>query len=508
MMVACEVLPERQDASEAGTGYAVSAVVTRTRAVLDGNAILWETTDRISLSNSNNTAATLTLSSGGNSRSGRFEGVFQNEPAPSDTYYAFNLFTNNAVRYDADNDRYYSKFPMSQKSGEFLPVMVAKAENQRADSVRIDFRNVGALLRIPVKGDGSLSLSSIRVSSNRVMAGEFYVDDYDDPVPSFIGTVKNINYTLSTPEVIGAEASLFNIQVPNFTYSSGLTLTFTATDGTVLEKKIGTEGLTIERNRLYALTEITFVKGEEEAEYEWSPGYLTVDGNGYRFTDTDSATGTETHGCYFQYNSSMAIEADLLDGSYDKDTLKVWYLDEDSGKYASKLLKTIKTPADSITAWSQIPAGDGGDPCARVPVAAGEKLWQTPTESQWKSWALSTQKTCKSYNKTANGVTYATYAISPTHTAYIYEGRYLTTVGGDGQGSLWCMMWVKPSDGLDWKEGSTIGYVQFKPSVGSNSNNPSYKTGPVAAATSRVGGVEQTTLHTQAHQLRCIRQTN
>lgn len=226
-----------------------------------------------------------------------------------------------------------------------------------------------------------------------------------------------------------------------------------------------------------------------EVEYEWSKGFLTVDKDGYRFTDTDRTDGKETIGMYFKYNSSCAIETDFAE--HDKNAIKIWYKDEKKGKYRTKTVS-----------WIEIPTNDGGDPCLRVPVKEGENKWMMPTEEQMKTWAYyipGKYNPCEypDYNRDGRGVC-AICDITPDSDQstfmFFFETRYITT-GGDFTREGWTSFWLKSP--VEFKRDACLPYIEIKPSAAWNSkNNPVYRTD--------VRNVNAT-LHSQAHQIRCIR---
>lgn len=481
----------QQYVSEDLEGFPVTVRVNEaTRVSLEGNVVKWSATDRISLSNSNNTHCVLSLTEGAETNTAVFDGKITNTPPETDTYYAFYQFTNNSVSFDGEN--YVSKFPMNQYSSSLAPVMVGKAEGQKADAIAMSMKNVGSYLEFSLTGNGTLNLKTIKITASETISGSFYVEDgdYSDPVPVFTGNVKNVVYTDENETLIGSQPSVFLVLVPNIAYSKGLTVDFIATDNTTISKKIGGSGIALARNKIYQIP-MTF---EKNAEYEWSPGNLMIDENGYGFADSDSETDEEVQGMYFQYNSSHAIEADLVVGSYDKDAIKVWYYDETTASYVSRVVRSV-TGDTPVSAWSQIPANDGGDPCRRVAVAEGENHWMLPTEEQWRTWAKPGERGDQVTRGGRNG---AKYVISDDHSAYIFETRYLTTSGEATQGSGWSMYWINTAE--EAVAGTALSYVQFKPTA-KNSATPAYKS----VANAAVIASDNNTLHTQAHQIRCVR---
>lgn len=490
---------EKEQKDDMGSGYTDMFEVkltastenlfpAETKSILDDMSILWERKDAFSLFGTE--TGNIKMSREGFLRDavGEFSGKTATALPEKDTYHAFYPYAD-SVSFTSDGIE--GIFPAEQSYDRLSAVMVAKADNVSSDGIELSFRNVFALLNVPVTGNGEeIASVTFRGNNMETVAGRFSVSDFENPVPVFSGINKDIRMNLDVPEFLGPEPVVFSFAIPAVTFEKGVSVELETVSGEYMIKTFTGEGgepLEVRRNMVYNMDTIEFEGAE--SEYEWSKGYLTVDENGYRFTDTDRDGGTESIGMYFMYNGEYAIDVNLFEIDTESitklDSVMVWYYNSTEDIYESKKMQ-----------WSELPDTDAGDPCSRVKVQAGEYTWKMPTEEQWKSWAYktTTYNACKAYNlmdESRSPAPYAIYDTDPSEEGenlmYIFETRYLTSDGGVTQGMLWSMMWVARES-----EEDELMMLQFKPSVASNTKNPEFKTGSQVVPN-------------QARQIRCIR---
>lgn len=477
-----------EDGDDAGITSAVKLNANTesvTKSTLNGLDIVWKNKDSFSLLNDSSCNGLMILSGEEGKSSGVFEGKMDKVLESGENYFAVYPY-DYRITYSEDTG-ISAIFPDEQTNLYFPAIMAAYGTVDNNSCLTMDFKNIFSVLRLGITGNGEI-LSKITVAGNdnELMAGEFTLKDLISSEPAFQGNTRLISFLLDEPVTLDGTIMNFDIAIPYRLYEKGLTLTLYTEDGSSMSADIGTSGIDMKRNTIYDVPTLNFTP--DQKDYEWSPGFLTVDEDGYRFTDTDRIGGKETIGMYFKYNSSYAVQADLSDPDYDYNKINAWYYDETSGKYVSKTMR-----------WSEIPANDGGDPCGRVPVNDGESKWMTPTMEQWKSWAYKTvsYNAQISYNQEdpERGI-YAVFDTNPDpekeQAMYIFESKLIASAGGSAN-NQWTSMWIKSAD--IFAEGKILNYIQFKPSVASNSTNPAYKEYEIPG-----------TLNSQGHQIRCIRE--
>ena len=458
-----------------------SSVTVDTKSTFDFEGVVWQAGDAFSMFCTGHENVRMILTKVTGSSEGMFAGRSDEPFAEQDTYYA--IYPYSASTAFSEDAGISGTFPAEQTDDRPVAVMVAKAQSIADGNPYFEFHKVFAVLELSLTGDGEqVNGLSFKGNSGETVAGDFTVMDFNDPVPQFSGSETEITMTLDEPVTLSASAKKLRIMVPAMTYKNGYTLSImTATSGNV-DAVVKEESVTLVHDAIYPET----WQMEVVPVYEWSPGYLTVDENGYRFTDTDREDGTESIGMYFRYNSEYALEADFNDPSAP---LKAWYYDEEEGRYASKEVK-----------WSDIPVEDAGDPCARAEVAEGEKKWAMPTKDQWLTWAYwgGGYTAMIEYNQTGERGVYAVYDTDPSKDVvkpmYFFESRLMTTNGGWTKND-WNTMWVASETGL--VEGGKVSYIGIKPSAQTNGANPAITEVTVSAS-----------LATQGHQIRCIRRVN
>lgn len=454
------------------------------KSSFDGTDVVWQAGDAFSLFCADHANVKMILTKVTGSSDGMFAGRSDVPFAEEDTYYA--VYPYSATASFSAESGIAGTFPAEQTDDGMQAVMVAKAESPAKGNPMFVFKKIFAVLEVSLTGDGeTVTGLSFKGNDGEIVGGAFIVNNFDDPMPVFSGSEKEITMTLDEPVVLSAKPVTLKMMVPHMTFDDGYTVSVKTARSGNLEAVVTQGQQTIGHDIIYSLDYAV----EVVPIYEWSKGYLTVDEDGYRFTDTDSPDGTESIGMFFRYNSAYAVEADLNSPDYDQHNLKVWYFNEESGEYESKTMD-----------WADIPAEDAGDPCARVEVAAGERQWMMPTEDFWRTWAYktTTYSAMVSYNQQDDRGVYAVYDTDPTDEEespmYLFESKYITTNGGSTN-TGWNSIWVASETGLT--AGENLMYVQFKPSVVSNSANPAYKTVEVPES-----------LATQGHQIRCIRRVN
>ena len=452
-----------------------ATVGTSTRTSINADLqVLWSENDAICIfdGQSNNE---FTLASGVGEASGRFTG----EAYASGTYYALYPYSAEAK---CESGVITSELPSEQTAvaGSFDTMLSPAVGSSEGNGLALE--NVAGLIAFELKDipEGK-SVKRVSFNAESSLAGNYTVDASGSPMTAAEGnplTGVTVSAGNGLQELTEGE-TYYAVVIPG-TYSN-FTSTVTFSDGTTFLRQAN-RPVTIAANGGVSLPVLA---SAENAVYEWSPGYLTVDENGYRFTDTDSENGTESLGMYFRYHSAYALETGM-DVAEVNDWITAWYLDETDGKYKTRTVS-----------FSEIPKEDTGDPCSRVPVAEGESKWMTPTLSQWKSWAYKTEQysAMVSYNNQDERGVYAVYDTDPSENnqspMYIFASGFVPTTGGKWQRSDFCAMWIESGN---LENGSVLNYVEIKPSAASNSANPAYKTHTVS------------NLNTQAMQIRCIRE--
>lgn len=452
-----------------------ATVGTSTRTSINADLqVLWSDNDAISIFDGRENNE-FTIASGVGASSGSFTG----EAYETDTYYALYPYSTEAK---CESGVISSKLPSEQTAvaGSF-DTMLSPAVGT-SDGSALTLENVAGLIAFELKDipEGK-TVKRVSFNAESSLTGGYTVDTAGSGMTAAEGNpISGVTVLAGDENQALTEGETYYAVVIPGTYSN-FTSTVTFSDGTTFLRQAN-RPVTINANGGVSLPVLA---SAENIEYEWSKGYLTVDENGYRFTDTDSENGTESLGMYFRYHSAYALETGM-DVAEVKEGITAWYLDETDGKYKT-----------TTVSFSDIPKEDAGDPCSRVPVADGESKWMTPTLTQWKAWAYKTTQysAMVSYNNQDDRGVYAVYDTDPSEEnqdpMYIFASGYTPTTGGKWQRSDFCAMWIESGN---LENGAVVNYVEIRPDVESNSANPAYKTHTV------------TNLNTQAMQIRCIRE--
>ena len=467
------------------TTFTITAdVLAETVENIDGKVLEWMKKDSISFFGIGNDNIKMTLKGDPKGLSatfsGRGAGLFSGT-----SYYAISPYRSSSDW--SDDDGISGVFPAEQTNDRIYAIRVAKAERETTSTVKLDFRNAFTVLGITLTGNGE-EITEVTFSGNNdeTVAGAFSISDFQNPVPTFSGTDKEILLAFEEPLALSSEPATIFMAVPNISYENGFSLHFKTNSAEGIYMDIETEGpVSLSAKTAYTITR-EFEGVVPEFKYEWSTGYLTVDENGYRFTDTDRPEGTETTGMFFRYNSAYAIESVFRE--IDEEYAIIWSYNEEKDQYEK-----------STVLWSELSTEDAGDPCSRVPVQDGEDTWKMPTYDQWHEWAYKTttynaQRSFNQQDAHREGV-YSTFDIDPSDEGeklmYLFASGYIASSGGT-TGNVYNTMWVASDAGL--VSGTELTYIQFRPDVASNGSNPAYRPYNVPS-----------TLATQGHQIRCIR---
>lgn len=419
-----------------------------------GLDVVWAEGDRISLFCSVLDNADVTLSDGALTSNGIFEGNASVDLCDYDDYVALYPYQENASWEDGI---LHFEFPGVQNE-YFKGLRVAKAEYSPHTLFPLAFRNLYTNVRVPVSGDGQ-KVTAIEITGNNgeLLSGSCSVSDFSEGAYSAMnleGGCKSVRLQLENPVEVSAQPVYFDIAIPAVVYYKGISVkVFTEDESECIEKSIddfgiiGTTGLVdseVSRSSSVELPKMQF----EMHGLMWSPGYLTMDEKGYRFTDSAPVGGKETCGLYFKHNSTYGIYVypDLVvnGASYSASAAEVWH-DKGDGSFEKLTMS-----------YTSIPADDGTDPCSRVPVASGEPKWHMPTWEEFQVWArpkaagtcISSNQTLATsdprwmYNSTThpNKTIYAVYD-GVTSEIVIFKSNILNESGAIAKKTNWCYMW-------------------------------------------------------------------
>lgn len=416
---------------------------------------VWAEGDRISLFCSVMDNAAVTLSDGALTSNGTFEGRSSSALCDYDDYVALYPYQEDATWEDGV---LRFEFPAVQNES-FKGIRVAMAEYSSHTMIPLVFRNMYANVRVPVCGGGQ-KLTAIEISGNNgeILSGACSVSDFSDgafSVMNLVGGNTSVRLELDTPVELSSQPSYFDVAIPAIVYYKGITVKlFTEDEDEFLVSEIadfgviGTTGLV--ESEISRCSSVELPKMQFEGHgLMWSPGYLTMDEKGYRFTDSAPVGGKETCGLYFKHNSTYGIYVypDLVvnGASYSASAAEVWH-DKGDGTFEKLTMS-----------YTSIPADDGTDPCSRVHVAEGEPKWHMPTLEEFQVWARpKADNTFISFNQTLatsdprwmynsdtahpNKTIYAVYD-GVTSEIVIFKSDILNKSGAIAGKTNWCYMW-------------------------------------------------------------------
>ena len=251
---------------EKTTVLAMTEASTRTALADDGEGaynVVWSEGDEITIGD-----LPFTLKSGAGETAATFEG-----PALTDnTYKAFyGIVYNNGL--DFGPTQYYEAGKVSN-----FP-MYADTEVKDGKIAPLQFKNICGILRLTVKGTGTATIKSIKITANENVSGDLLFGTYKGEYGLFQGDPYLV-IDCGSGIALTAEGTVFNIAMMPGTYT-GVKITLTDTENNSCTKTFkGNDGLKIERSMITkaAFSATTFVGttgtakatiGGEETDVNW-----------------------------------------------------------------------------------------------------------------------------------------------------------------------------------------------------------------------------------------------